>query len=107
MNLAMNPLESFDSLATLFPRPDICEKTPEIGRTPCDSHRFPSISRLLVLDVSFTELSDTGAWYALAELPRLRRLIAEGCNIASLEDMEPLKALESLAPGPNQLLFTF
>ena len=75
MNVAMNPLESFDSLATLFPR-------------------------LLVLDVSFTELCDTGAWYALAELRNLRRLVAEGCNIASLEDMEPLKALESLEPRP-------
>eukprot|EP00435_Cladocopium_sp_Y103_P022945 s1779_g5.t1 len=76
LNLGMNPMESLHGLGSAFPR-------------------------LLVLDVSFIELSSVdGAWQALAELSRLRRLVAEGCSLCSFEDWEELPSLKTLDAGP-------
>lgn len=79
LGLGMNPLVSLDGLAESFPR-------------------------LLVLDVSFVELSSIeGAWSALASCPRLRRIIAEGASIASFEDMVELPKLQTLELQDNAL----
>lgn len=62
-------------------------------------HQHP-LHRLLVLDVSFIELpSVAGAWQALAELSKLRRLVAEGCSLCSFEDWEELPSLKTLDAG--------
>ncbi|CAJ1397726.1 unnamed protein product [Effrenium voratum] len=77
LSLAMNPLESFEGLCS-----------------------FP---RLLVLDVSFIELTSIeGAWQAIADLPRLARLVAEGCSICSLEVELPAK-LQALEVSDNAI----
>lgn len=79
LSLGMNPLVSLYGLAEAFPR-------------------------LLVLDVSFVELSSIeGAWSALASCPRLRRMIAEGSSIASFEDMVELPKLQTLELQDNGL----
>jgi len=62
-------------------------------------HQHP-LHRLLVLDVSFIELpSVAGAWQVLAELSKLRRLVAEGCSLCSFEDWEELPSLKTLDAG--------
>lgn len=79
LNLGMNPMESLHGLGSAFPR-------------------------LLVLDVSFIELSSVdGAWQALAELSRLRRLVAEGCSLCSFEDWEELPSLKTLEVNDNAI----
>ena len=68
--------------------------------TPRNSHATSTLHRLLVLDVSFIELpSVAGAWQALAELSKLRRLVAEGCSLCSFEDWEELPSLKTLDAG--------
>lgn len=79
LNLGMNPMESLNGLSSAFPR-------------------------LLVLDVSFIELpSVAGAWQALAELSKLRRLVAEGCSLCSFEDWEELPSLKTLEVNDNAI----
>eukprot|EP00930_Biecheleria_cincta_P038520 TRINITY_DN26458_c0_g1_i1.p1 TRINITY_DN26458_c0_g1~~TRINITY_DN26458_c0_g1_i1.p1 ORF type:complete len:430 (+),score=92.71 TRINITY_DN26458_c0_g1_i1:237-1526(+) len=79
LGLGMNPLVSLNGLAEAFPR-------------------------LLVLDVSFVELSSIeGAWAAIAACPRLRRIIAEGASITSFEDMVELPKLQTLELQDNAL----
>ncbi|CAE7780195.1 Lrguk, partial [Symbiodinium necroappetens] len=79
LNLSTNPFTSLEGLAELFPR-------------------------LLVLDLSFVELSEVlGVWRALAELPRLRKLQAEGCGVASFEDLEKMSELRTLELNDNAL----
>jgi len=79
LNISTNPITSLDGLAELFPR-------------------------LLVLDLSFVELSEIlGVWRALAELPRLRKLQVEGCGVASFEDLEKMSELRTLELNDNAL----
>eukprot|EP00434_Breviolum_minutum_P007378 symbB.v1.2.006512.t1/scaffold380.1/size216529/2 len=79
LNLGMNPMESLDGLGNAFPR-------------------------LLVLDVSFIELSSMdGAWKAFSQVPRLRRLVAEGCSISSFEDLVELPSLKTLEVNDNAI----
>ncbi|CAK9067426.1 unnamed protein product [Durusdinium trenchii] len=79
LNLGMNPLESLDGLGSSFPR-------------------------LLVLDVSFNELGAMdGAWKALAAIPKLQRLVAEGCRIQSFEELQEMPQLRTLEVSDNLL----
>ena len=71
--------------------------------SPVQPYRNCFLQRLLVLDVSFIELpSIDGAWQALAEVPRLRRLVAEGCSISSFEDWNDMPSLKTLEAGPGK-----
>ncbi|CAE7602130.1 Nisch [Symbiodinium natans] len=79
LNISLNPISSLDGLAHLFPR-------------------------LLVLDLSFVELSEvSGAWTALAALPRLRKLVAEGSGVASFDELEDMPELRMLELNGNAL----
>lgn len=77
--LASNPLRSLHGLGELFPK-------------------------LLAVDLSFVDIpSVAGAWPALAKCVTLRSLVAEGSGLSSMEDLEPMMALENLELMENEI----